>query len=552
MNRVLKFGGSRQSRREKAAQEALREAAMTCPGPLEFTMSPKQYEFHAHCGEYRDDGVLPPGYELSHDLFGGAAGGGKSRAICDSALLTAYEEPGSRIAILRKTKKSLDASTKQVFLDFACPEGGTKWTRLGISWNKQDDIMTLLATAAPDRDLPPSEIWWLGIQTSEGQRNEAWERFLSTQFSRIYIDEAAEAEEEIVAMFPTRCRLYRPGKIIRLEQIYRRDGAGNIETGPDGNPVVERVEPRYGYRLGMKYASNPAPNWLKRWFVDPKPLREPYKFIQSKISDNRKNLPPGYEKTFERLPDYLRKRFLDGDWTAFEGQVFPGGVTELHVLRDIDPFSLSPKWWQIIQAVDPGLNDPTAAVWAAFRFDEHYRAIVFLEDYLERESTIEAHAMRFKAIEERLGLSRWRNIERIIDPEANKRSLTNVEQTVRSMFADCGLFYENAPNGTDAKTFSMAKALEIDTERRNPMTGETGAPLVYFTMPGCRRTASALTDLQWSSVCGGDGGQEWVNRNKHLPDVATYITALLRTRERKTERGTAFRSRYSMRYEEYA
>lgn len=529
---VMRFGGARLSRRDKAAQESLAAVARSCPNPVEFAMSPKQFDFHAHCGPYvtMDDGL--EGYELSYDLYGGAAGGGKSRAACDSALLTCVEEPGSRIAIMRKTKRSLDISTKRVFLDYACPENSEKWQRLGISWNKQDDLMTLLATGDASRGLPPSTIEWIGIQTSEGERNQAWERFLSTQYSRIYIDEAGESPEEIAAMLPTRCRLHRPGVVIRVD-----------ETG----------RPCKGYRLGLKFTSNPNPGWLKRWFIDPIPLEEPYKFIQSGISDNRKNLPPGYEKQFSHLPEYLRKRFLDGDWSAFEGQVFPGGVNGLHALDPIDATSLSPKWWNIIQAVDPGLNDPTAAVWAAYRFDDEYQAIVFLEDYLERESTVEGHAMRFREVEMRLGLDRFPHITRLIDPDANKRTLAAADRdaNVVRMFAEFGLHFQNAPNSTWAKTLTMSRALRTDPDRRHPATGEAGAPMAFFCLPACRRTAAAITDLQWDRYGGDEESQTWANRNKHLPDVATYVTAYLRTRERKTER-RPMPSRYRMRYEEYA
>jgi hypothetical protein len=543
-----KLGSSRLSRRVKGALAA--QASASSDKPLEVELNPKQYRFHAHCGNYVRIGERE-GYEFSYTLYGGAAGGGKTHAICESALLTASEEPGSVIAIMRNTRVNLEASTlRGVFLQFVCPEGSDKWNRLGIDWNKQDNIMTLHGTADPSRDLPPSQIWWLGAQSGDGQRDKSWEKFLSTQFSRIYCDEGGQLQESTVEILPSRCRLHRPGVVIRNEPVFKRDPLGNLVTDGNGDPVVDRVEPRRGYRLGIKFASNPSPNWLKTWFLDEK--RYNHLFIPAGIGDNLHNLPIDYRRQFDSMPDYLRRRMLDGDWTAFEGQVWPGGVTPIHRLEGLELSSLSPKWWSAIMAVDPGLNDPTAAVWAVYRFDDDYQAIVFLADYLQREATVESHAANFRLIETRLGLDRWPSITRLIDPDANKRTLSGgPTQNVRSMFADQDFHFVNAPNGTEAKTLSMARALRIDPDRRHPVTDEPGAPLVFWRFPDCKASAANLNALEWDNSASRDGTQQWANRNKHLPDVQSYVTAWLRLREKKTER-RPMPERYRIRYEEYA
>lgn len=529
----MMFGSSRLSRRVKGALDA--QAASAGDGPLEIELNPKQWRFHEHCGPYRIVGNRE-GYELSYTLYGGAASGGKTHAICESALLTAQEEPGSVIAIMRNTRVNLEASTlRGVFLQYVCKENGPRWNSLAIDWNKQDNIMTLHGTEDRKRGLPPSQIWWIGAQSGDGQRDKSWEKFLSTQFSRMYLDEACQINESVVNVLPSRIRLHRPGKLIRMEPIYQRDETGRVVTDAKGEPVVLREEPRHGYRLGIKMASNPSPNWLKTWFVDEK--RKNHLFIPAFISDNRHNLSVGYEDTFDTMSDVMKRRMLDGDWSAFDDQVFPGGVSAAHRIHELDLSVISPNWWSAIMACDPGLNDPTAAVWAIYRFDGDFQTIIFLADYQQRESTVENHAVNFRRIEERLGLNRWPSITRLIDPDANKRTLAGgTTKTVRSMFLDHGLNFSNAPNSTEAKTFSMSSMLKPSDETCHPITGQRGCPKVFWNMPACSESAAAINALEWDTSVSRDGSQSWTNKNKHLPDVTTYITAYLWNRNRKTER----------------
>jgi hypothetical protein len=68
-----------------------------------------------------------------------------------------------------------------------------------------------------------------------------------------------------------------------------------------------------------------------------------------------------YLATLGHLRGHLRRRWLDGDWVAAEGTVYPEFDEDLHV---IDPSRVIMKWPMVV-GWDPGYDHPTAILWFA-------------------------------------------------------------------------------------------------------------------------------------------------------------------------------------------
>ena len=84
-------------------------------------------------------------------------------------------------------------------------------------------------------------------------------------------------------------------------------------------------------------ASNPEPGWLKRRFIDQKLPN--HIFVPALPRDNPK-LPTGYVQRLKDLfPEDWQARFLEGDWTAFEGtnNVFPFQAIQAACERELVP-----------------------------------------------------------------------------------------------------------------------------------------------------------------------------------------------------------------------
>ncbi|KKL06889.1 hypothetical protein LCGC14_2591530, partial [marine sediment metagenome] len=96
-------------------------------------------------------------------------------------------------------------------------------------------------------------------------------------------------------------------------------------------------------------ATNPGGKghlWVKRLWIDgrlPKNLASKaneFKYVKALPTDNPHNAD-SYIEELGTLTDKMKRAWLEGDWTVFEGQVFEEWRNELHI---IDEFKVPPNW----------------------------------------------------------------------------------------------------------------------------------------------------------------------------------------------------------------
>lgn len=120
--------------------------------------------------------------------------------------------------------------------------------------------------------------------------------------------------------------------------------------------------------------------WVKRLFIDRKyntgENPDDYMFIKSLVTDNVALMEsnPDYIKQLEALPPKLRKAWLEGDWSVFEGAFFeefkddPDHYEDRRWTHVIEPFEI-PSHWKIYRSFDWGYNKPFACGWYAVSND---------------------------------------------------------------------------------------------------------------------------------------------------------------------------------------
>ena len=237
----------------------------------DFTPTPRQAEL------WRALQTTPPG-GLALIGYGGAMGGGKTRALIELAVDTAVEFPGTRILIARLRYTDLRSTTMAEFFAHCPPPL--------IAEQRQSAPQHVALRA---EQFPPET-----RSTIHFRHLSDWRGLGSEQFGAVFIDEAGEVSEDAARMLLTRLR--HPAQPTRY----------------------------------FVAASNPWPGWFERWFVrrelpldhfDAAGLR--FAFIPARIRDNPW-LPANYEAAQRLLlPAEWVDRFVEGQFDAFIGLVYP-------------------------------------------------------------------------------------------------------------------------------------------------------------------------------------------------------------------------------------
>jgi hypothetical protein len=229
--------------------------------------------------------------------FGGAFGGGKTRALIELAIDLALQYPGNKILVGRKDFKDLKDTVIPLFFEVCDPlliskkNDNENWVEIRASgWPKG------IASRITFREL--KDVTGIGGGT----------------FGAVLLDEAGEIPDakpiSVAQMLLSRLRWRLP---FQSAPYWKGLGFARI-------PV-----PKYVFLA----CSNPWPGWFKEWFIDRRLDEEAMAkaktrvhFIPSKVSDNP-HMHEGYEESLRATfaPDVAR-RFLDGDWGTFTGQIY--------------------------------------------------------------------------------------------------------------------------------------------------------------------------------------------------------------------------------------
>lgn len=280
-------------------------------------------------------------------LYGGAAGGGKSKACVMDAFIRCLKHPGTHAYLFRRTFPELkDTLIKEAIASIPRSIG-------------------IYRSGSHDMDL----INGSSIHFRHCHREADRYNYQGAEIDWLYIDELTSFSKVMFDYLRTRLRT-------------------KVTTGI--KPII-------------RCTSNPGGSghgWVKALFVDSaayyalhevkifsetlqKEFVTKIQYIPALATDNP-HISDAYVKELEQKPEALKNALLYGNWDAFEGQAFPEFVDDPNHYQDqlnthiIDPFEI-PDWWPRYRSFDHGYSKPFSVGWWAvdpagrlYRYKEWY------------------------------------------------------------------------------------------------------------------------------------------------------------------------------------
>ncbi len=413
---------------------------------IPYAPTPKQRLFHAS--------------EADEVLFGGAAGGGKSKAIVMDALFRCLRWPHTHAYIFRRTYGELEDTIIREAKE-SYPKGLYRY-----------------AADKHDMTLPNgSAIHFRHCAHLKDRFN-----YKGVEVQWLYFDELTSFEEPIYDFLKTRLRAKRT----------------------------------LGVRPCVRSSSNPGDighAWVKKRFVDPAPYMTVFRrrvessmglgarvyrmqYIPALATENP-HIGAEYVFELEQKPDALRRALLNGDWNAFEGQVFsewrddPAHYRDRRFTHVIEPFAI-PLHWPRYMSFDHGYSRPFSVGWwavapdgTAYRYREWYGCQPGHPNEglrLTPRQIAEGVAHLESGAEARDNL----RIDRIADPAVFDRSRgESVAQQMEPRFGQAGVYLRPGDNTRLAGKMQLHERLRFDKNGRAKL-------YVFSTCRDFIRTVPAL------------------------------------------------------------
>lgn len=243
--------------------------------------------------------------EVSEVLYGGAAGGGKTRVGVSVILASAILYEGSRWVIGRSRLKVLRETTLVTLLE-VCKDWGLK-RDVHFKLNEKDNDITILSNG--------SRILLKDLFAYPSDPN--FDSLGSLEVCGGFVDEVPQVQNRVIGVLSSRLR-YNLKKWCECGAL--NDNNEVVQVDNNGEPIKWRCKSckkdNEGLRPKLLLSCNPSRGWVYSEFYDKwrkGKLPEHRRFIPSLVTDNPK-ISPHYITQLQRLPKLDRERLLNGNW----------------------------------------------------------------------------------------------------------------------------------------------------------------------------------------------------------------------------------------------
>ena len=344
------------------------------PVALNIRFQPKQGQFWKLASESRSGCPTKIGY-------GGARGGGKSKAGRDVMILLCLTYDAVDCLILRRT-------WKEVYRNHVVPMF-REFPALRSWWNESKKTLT----------FPNGSNLIFGY----AEHKEDVYDFQGHEYAFILVEEATHFNEEELTFLET-CNRWTKNPAIVPKMLY------TTNPGKAGHEFIKRIFVDRDYRdneVASDYAYIQAYGWDNVEWASPVFVRDagitplqwktwtgdqhraflaPYVNGYYSWTDSQRYeffvLRTDYGRKLNALHGQLREAHLFGSWDSFVGQFFGEWNRKLHVCK---PFSV-PTWWERFTGFDWGFTSAAATLW--FAVSPEGRVFAYREAYIKKRDTV--------------------------------------------------------------------------------------------------------------------------------------------------------------------
>lgn len=455
--------------------------------------------------------------------MGGGFGNGKTSAMVIKVLGIAMDYPGANILMARSTYPKLNDTLRKTFLEF-CPG---EWIKSFPLSKNSDNTCTLVnGTTINFRYI---------AQRSSTEDGGSTSNLLSATYDVVCVDQL-EDPEIIHKDF--------------LDLLGRLRGSA-VYRGKD--PTMPRTGPRW-----LLLSCNPTRNWVYKQLIEPLHRFQKSGIItdsllverdratgEAVLTDGKPNMlislveGSTYENAHVLEADFIqtlessykgqmRKRFLEGEWAAYEGLVYPDFNAGIHVLpheRILQHLGEQVRkgaklTW--LEGYDHGIQKPSCYLLAAVDLSGN---IFIIDGFYEPEASIDWQAKEIANIRHRNGCSRLRYI--MGDPSIFRRSAAAgklVGLAITDMFfaEDKSIMFSRGNNDIQNGIRKVSSYIQCHAPHVHPITAEPNSPYLYFSdkLPFIEEE---FTGYYWKVNTQGERIDEPTDKNDHALDTIKYM-----------------------------
>lgn len=389
-----------------------------------------------------------------------AVGSGKSAMGTVEALQHSWYYRRNFGFVIRKTNPQMEISAIPDLLDLT-----PSW--MIISWSKQSKVLEVLnqygyeylQTKGRYQKRKRDALDGLNdvggtskiVFTSFEGTAEALSKWESASIGWYMIDQAEWANAEIYGMLNHRMRRVPSARRAWFLANFRKDIP---------------VEMEWLWRLFCEDSTEHRKN---HWYT-----------AAMTTESNAANTPSDWHESLkDTMTEEEQARYLEGDINKMSMtlQVFDEFSREVHMIDHVEP----PLHWPKGIGLDPGINNPTAFIEAAF---SPAGDVYVFNEYEQNKRIISELANVL------LLLKTPQHLYWFIDATGgNVNQITGT--SVLEEFVAYGLPFAQAPRSVGAGVLRIKEYLKVDPKHRNPFTGELGAPRMLISKQ-CPKLAEQL------------------------------------------------------------